>query len=126
MNGFLAEKNEFAIVLRETGKVIGSIGFHESWANGDKNYQWLKSKQLGYVLSKDYWGQGLMPEAVKAVIRYCFDDCGVEALTCNHFAGNVRSRRVILKCGFTFIDTENFYAERLDRTFEKMRYILLR
>ena len=55
------------------------------------------------MLSKAYWGRGLMPEAVNEVIRYCFAELGAELLTVGHFEGNEQSRRVIEKCGFTFL-----------------------
>ncbi|MBO4535015.1 MAG: GNAT family N-acetyltransferase, partial [Clostridia bacterium] len=54
----------------------------------------------GYVLSRDYWGQGLMPEAVEAVIDYLFGTLGYDFVTCGHFEWNAQSRRVIEKCGF--------------------------
>ena len=42
------------------------------------------------MLSKDYWGQGIMPEAVKRVIRYLFEDVGLDAIFCGHFLRNGR------------------------------------
>ena len=47
-------------------------------------------------------GQGLMPEAVRAVIAECFGAQGYDFLTCGHFLRNHRSRRVIEKCGFSY------------------------
>lgn len=101
LDGFLAEKNIFALVDKEHGKVIGSLGLHTSNAGGTE-YELLRCKEIGYVLSKAYWGRGLMPEAVKEVIRFCFDDLQAELLTVGHYAGNQQSKRVIEKCGFTF------------------------
>lgn len=57
-------------------------------------------RELGYVLAKPYWGQGLMPEAVSAVIRYLFDVEGLDFLISAHFSDNLRSMRVQEKCGF--------------------------
>ena len=68
LGDFMSHKNVFALAHRESGRVIGSLGLHPSWANEDEAYRHLKVKEIGYVLSRDYWGQGLMPEAVKAVI----------------------------------------------------------
>jgi ribosomal-protein-alanine N-acetyltransferase len=42
-------------------------------------------REIGYVLNKDYWGKGLMPEAVEAVIDYCFREINFDWLTCGHF-----------------------------------------
>ena len=61
---------------------------------------------IGYVLARDYWGRGLMPEAVMASINYCFSQLTCDFLTCCHFAWNHQSRRVIEKCGFRFFREE--------------------
>lgn len=97
---FMEEKKTFALVYKDNGKVIGSLGLEELTPDpiGEGQY----GREIGYVLSKDYWGMGLMTEAVKAVIRYCFDVLGYDYLTCGHFVQNDRSRRVIEKCGFRF------------------------
>lgn len=52
------------------------------------------------MLSKDYWGKGLMPEALNEVIRYCFEDLKLDFLVCGHFTDNNQSKRVQEKCGF--------------------------
>lgn len=126
LDDFISEKNVFAIVYIEENKVIGSLGLHRSWANDDEIYKDLKSKDIGYVLSKDYWGMGLMPEAVQAVISFCFNSCGLEALTCGHFEKNSKSKRVIEKCGFSFVRKSEYHAKQLQKSFSDMEYILLR
>ena len=67
MNRFIENKKTFA--LEYQGKVIGSLGIE---LYNEKHFPELddkKCREIGYVLSKDYWGQGLMPEAVREVIR---------------------------------------------------------
>lgn len=64
-------------------------------------------------------------EAVKAVIEFGRDSCGIEAFTCRHFSKNQQSKRVIEKCGFTFVEQKVSYARQLQESFEGMRYILL-
>lgn len=98
---FRAGGNVFALAERESGKVIGSLGLHPSPVEGTA-YELLRCKEIGYVLSKAYWGRGLMPEAVKEVIRFCFEELNAELLTVGHYEGNMQSARVIEKCGFTF------------------------
>lgn len=122
---FISDKNQFAIVLKDTGKVIGSLGLHYSWANDDEKYKNLSTKEIGYVLSKAHWGKGLMPEAVKAVICFCFNECGIAALTCGHFSVNAQSKRVIEKCGFLFVGSSDHYEEQLNQSFKDMKYLLL-
>jgi ribosomal-protein-alanine N-acetyltransferase len=106
---FLEEKNVFALVHKEDGRVIGSLGLHVSHTAGTP-FEPLRSKEIGYVLSKAYWGKGLMPEAVGEVIRYCFEELGAEVLTVGHFEGNDQSKRVIEKSGFTF--WRSYYSEK--------------
>jgi len=124
LQSFISGRHVFAIVYKENNKVIGSLGLHKSWADDDSNYANLKVKEIGYVLSKDYWGQGLMAEAVKEVIRFCFEDYKLDALTVGHFSFNNQSRRVIEKCGFKFVKNSEFYAKHLGETYEDKKYIL--
>lgn len=103
LNLFIEEKKTFALELKENGKVIGSIGleaYNENKFDGD--FIQKKGRELGYVLSKAYWGKGLVPEAVQEVIRYCFEELSLDFLTVGHFIWNDQSRRVIEKCGFRF------------------------
>ena len=126
LRSFMENREVLAIVLRESGKVIGSLGLHRSWANDEAEYAQMKVKKIGYVLAKEYWGRGLMPEAVRAVIRYCFEELGLDALTCEHFAFNAQSRRVIEKCGFVFVKEDLYEAKLLNKTYPEKAYILLR
>lgn len=64
---FLEKYQSWAIVLKETGKVIGSIGYEE-----DTIRKIERCRELGYALGEDQWGKGLMTEAAKAVLRYGF------------------------------------------------------
>ena len=122
---FIEEKNVFAICRAEDDRVIGSLGFHYSWANEDDRYKDLTVKEIGYVLSKDSWGRGLMPEAVGAVIDYGFNELKIGAFTCGCIVKNNQSRRVIEKCGFQFISYGVYYAKQLQRHFKDMKYILI-
>lgn len=106
LNMFIEGKNQFALILKENSKVIGSLGLEEM-TDLEELYADKKGREIGYVLSKSYWGQGLMPEAVARVIDYCFNDLGCELLLCRHFTTNAQSERVIKKAGFTYLkDTE--------------------
>lgn len=100
---FIGEKKTFAIVFKDNDKVIGSLGLEEPIQDLGEPYTSRKGRQIGYVLSKDYWGQGLMTEAVKCVIEYCFESLECEFLQISHALNNIRSRRVIEKCGFNFL-----------------------
>ena len=106
---FIREKKTLALEL--DGKVIGSLGIDFYNEKDYPEFSALRGREIGYVLSKDYWGKGLMPEAVQAVIRYLFEVEELDFLICGHFERNARSRRVIEKCGFRYIRTVRFYTE---------------
>lgn len=101
LESFINGQEVWAIVLKETGKVIGSIGLHEDSHRSSSP----EVKMLGYVLSADFWGRGIMTEAARRMVAFAFEDCGVELLSVQHFSFNNRSRRVIEKCGFTYEGT---------------------
>ena len=99
---FIKEKKTFAIVFKENNKVIGSIGI-EKYGREEALSEFFnyKGREIGFVLSKDYWGQGLMVEAAKAVIDYLFNELDYDFLLCGHFDFNKQSARVQEKLGFT-------------------------
>lgn len=101
---FIAGRKTFAVVERQSNKVIGSIGveeYNEELA-GDA-YQDLKCREIGYVLSKACWGKGLMPQAVARVLQFCFEDLKLDAVFCGYFERNRQSARVNEKMGFQHI-----------------------
>lgn len=92
--------DQFAIMLKSTMKVIGIIS-----AGIDTSRRNLAAKTIGCALNEAYWNQGLMTEAVGAMIRYLFMDPGTELIAMDHFADNYGSQRVIEKNGFQYEGT---------------------
>lgn len=91
-----SEPNHFAVVDKESNRVIGSAGFtgqHATELPGPDD-------EIGYALHPDFWGRGLIPEAVLELLCYGFDDLGLATIWCNHYDGNEKSKRVIEKIGF--------------------------
>lgn len=121
LSSFIKHKKTFALELKENGKVIGSLGIEEMRPDPESSEK--LGREIGYVLSKDYWGMGLMPEAVKAVINYCFAVLGYDYMTCGHFLRNDRSRRVVEKCGFRFFG-ESKFETRYDTVEVSKNYVL--
>ena len=122
---FLRDQANFAIYHKADNKVIGSLGLHKSWTDELEDYNHLSAYEMGYVLSKNYWGQGLVPEAAQAVINYLFNDRKLDAISICHFLENAQSRRVIEKLGFTFIMEDIYYSKQMDKNFDDMKYLLL-
>ena len=124
LNHFINTKDCYALVLKATNQVIGSLAIHQK--SMDPNYPATTQRELGYVLSKDYWGQGLMLEAVSAAIYYVFEVLQVDALWCGHFTHNNQSRRVIEKVGFTFYTEGVYEAPLLQKNFPSKKYLFTR
>ncbi len=101
LDKFINDDKTFAICLKESGKLIGSLGVEKyGLENALTEFENYNGRELGYVLSKEFWGQGIMPEAVNAVIEFLFNEYNLDFLLCGHFAFNTQSKRVQEKCGF--------------------------
>lgn len=103
---FIRQKKVFA--LEYQGSVIGSLGVEEYDEDHFPEFADKKCREIGYVLSKDYWGQGLMQEAVREVIRFLFENVGLDIILCSHFVWNRQSQRVQEKCGFKHYTADTY------------------
>ena len=92
----------FAVLrkMKEDNKAIGAI----SWKmNGHTDLTDRDDEcELGFWVGKPFWGRGIMPEAVKAILRHAFADIGMTKVWIGYYEGNVKSKRVQEKCGFRF------------------------
>ncbi len=82
----------WAIEYKETGRVIGNISVV-------KLNEAVESADMGYCMSRALWGRGIMPEALKAVIAFLFDEVGLNRIAACHDPGNSKSGRVMEKAG---------------------------
>lgn len=117
-----SKPNVFAVVLKENGKVIGSAGYvdqHQTLLPGPDD-------EIGYALSPSYWGQGFMPEAVREILRYGFEDLGLHTQWCGHYDFNHKSRRVVEKCGFRYQFTGEAHVPLMDEMRLELHYALTR
>ena len=82
----------WAIEWKETGSVIGNIAvtvLHEE----------TEAAELGYCMSRAFWGRGIMPEALRAVMDYLFDTVGLNRIEASHDVNNPKSGRAMEKAG---------------------------
>lgn len=98
----LSKPETYAVVLKKTGLPAGSIGIFPTDAQFGANGE----PELGYWIGREFWGQGLIPEAMRALLARCFDALNAQRVWCSHFDGNDKSRRVQEKCGFLYHHTE--------------------
>ena len=80
---------------KENMQAIGSI----SIVNFSDLHEWC---EIGYCLSRNYWNNGIMTEALKAVIKLCFTKVGFNRVHAFHHAENKASGRVMLKSGMKY------------------------
>lgn len=93
--GVLSAPETYAVVLKETGLPIGSIGLHHNDLAEKED-----EAELGYWLGVPYWGRGLIPEASREVIRHAFEELNLNRIWCGYYEGNEKSHRVQEKLGF--------------------------
>ena len=93
----LMKPETYAVVLRETGLPVGSIGLHHNdLAERDDE------AELGYWIGVPYWGRGLVPEAAQELLRHAFEDLSLNRIWCGYYNGNDKSKRVQEKLGFKY------------------------
>lgn len=96
----LSGKEAYAICLKADGKAIGTI---ELKLNGRTDMTERDDEcEAGYWLGKPFWGQGIMPEAVREILRHAFEDIGMTKVWIGYYEGNNKSKRVQEKCGFRY------------------------
>ena len=104
------ESLAFSVVLKETGKVIGSTDLMQLQARS-------KEAELGYILAKDFWGKGLMTEAAALSRDYAFGVLQREKLLAFADHENIGSRRVLKKIGLQEAGSEWRTVKELSRLY---------
>lgn len=89
---------KWAIHRRGDGDSIGSITL--SFKPEDPQLA-----ELGFVLARAFWGQGLGTEAAHSVLRFAFDALGVSEVRAEAAARNLASRRILAKLGFVLMES---------------------
>ena len=92
----IAEQSATIFCIEIDGAAVGGIGFH---SGQDVHRQ---TATVGYWLGEQFWGRGIMTEAVTAVTYFCFDNFPLRRISAEVFANNPASARVLEKAGFIF------------------------
>lgn len=93
-NYFMKEPlGKYALVVKETGKMIGAIEFRID--------SWNKSGDLGFTMNRHFWGNGYMTEAGKAILHMAFTILQLERVHAAHDVKNPMSGNVLLRLGMT-------------------------
>src|SRR5215813_293699 len=114
------QEREITLALREQGKLIGVVGA-DSLELGMSH-----RAEIGYWIARQYWGQGIMTDAVRTYVRYAFAELGVTRLTAHVFDFNSASARVLEKNGFVLEGTLRKHFLKDGRLIDAMLYGLLK
>jgi len=125
LKGFATDE-VWAIVLKENGRVIGHLKI-----TADENRGQFSERHsaylISYALAEEHWGRGYMTEAVKRAVQYVFEEMHAELLGVFHVPDNVRSKRVIEKCGFQYEGTIERGHKAFDgRVFDSVCYRIMK
>ena len=131
LNGQIMSKETYAIALKDTDQLIGTISLYNTALR-----KYNKAKSLGFSLKSSFWNQGVMTEAVKLMIQYAFENTDCQILEVGHHSDNYRCKRVAEKCGFNYdgmlcaykklydgrVVDANFYSMTKEEYERKKRY----
>ena len=114
------EDDTFAFAITADNKVVGSIGVFRQ-----ENIH-RQTAELGYYVAEEYWGKGIMTEAVKQICECVFDKSDIIRIYAEPFAYNIASCRVLEKAGFHYEGTLRSNAVKNGKVIDMKMYSLLR
>ncbi len=94
LNIIISDEPAKVLCIEVNGEAVGSIGVFPQKDIHRKN------AEMGYWLSEEYWGQGIMTEAVKQMVEYGFRSFDIDRIFAGPFGTNKASQRVLEKAGF--------------------------
>ena len=114
------EDQTFAFAVTADSKVVGSIGVFRQ-----ENIH-RQTGELGYYIAEEYWGKGIMTEAVKQICAYVFDKSDMIRIFAEPFAYNAASCRVLEKAGFQYEGSLRNNAVKNGKVIDMRMYSLLK
>ncbi|OYQ62845.1 GNAT family N-acetyltransferase [Pseudanabaena sp. SR411] len=108
----------WGIVMKENGKLIGTCSLHTAPVH--------RRAELGYVLSRNYWGNGLMTEAAKSAIAFGFHVMQLQRIQAICDVNNVSSARVLEKAEMQFEGILHNYLFYKERSWDVKMYAITR
>ena len=114
------EDETFAFAITLDDKVIGSIGVFRQ-----QNIH-RQTAEMGYYIAEEYWGKGIMTDAVKQICEYVFKNSDILRIYAEPFAYNIGSCRVLEKAGFQYEGTLRNNAVKNGKVIDMKMYSLLR
>ena len=114
------EDETFAFAITLDDKAIGSIAVFRQ-----QNIH-RQTAEMGYYIAQEYWGKGIMTDAVKQICEYVFKNSDILRIYAEPFAYNTGSCRVLEKAGFQYEGTLRNNAVKNGKVIDMKMYSLLR
>ena len=114
------EDETFAFAITLDDKAIGSIAVFRQ-----QNIH-RQTAEMGYYIAEEYWGKGIMTDAVKQICEYVFKNSDILRIYAEPFAYNAGSCRVLEKAGFQYEGTLRNNAVKNGKVIDMKMYSLLR
>ena len=110
---------QWMIVLKEIGEPVGSISVVRQ---NDR----VEEAEIGYCIGKRWWHQGIVSEALSAVIEYLFVEVGMNRVAARHDPNNPHSGGVMRKCGMKYEGTNRACDRNNQGICDAAQYSILR
>jgi len=82
--------------------------------------------EIGYYLAEEYWGKGIMVQAIKQACEYIFQNTDIVRIFAEPFCTNQASHRVLEKSGFTYESTLKMGAVKNNYILDTKCYVLIK
>jgi [ribosomal protein S5]-alanine N-acetyltransferase len=112
----ISEQPEMKFCVEIDGAAVGGIGVHP----GQDIHR--HTATMGYWLGEEFWGRGIMTEAVTAVTDFCFDNFPLCRISAEVFSSNPASARVLEKAGFTFEGRLKYHVFKDGKLLDSLLY----
>ena len=110
---------QWMIVLKELGEPIGSISVV-------RQNDLVEEAEIGYCIGSRWWHRGIVSEALTAVMRYLFEEVGMNRVAARHDPNNPNSGRVMRKCGMIYEGTARSADRNNQGVCDAAHYAILR
>jgi RimJ/RimL family protein N-acetyltransferase len=114
----------FAVVLREEGTLVGTVSLYTRAPDGTAVQGEEGTGLLAFWIGVPYWDEGYATEAVAEVVRYGFEERGLQRIRANHFGSNAASGRVLRKVEMSHAGTRPNYYEKWGNLEDREEYLL--
>lgn len=104
---------EWGIVLKETNKLIGTIDY----ISLDEH-----CATIGYALSRDFWGRGIVPEVSQKLLELSFEKLKLKVVYASHHISNISSGKVMKKIGMTLLGKDYYFDFKNKPLVEVVKY----